>query len=424
MSDKIEPLIMPKWGIEMDEGKLTEWLVEEGTSFSKGDPLVVIETDKISNEVEAEIDSKLRKKVVQSDGTYPVGALLGIFAPDGVSDEEIDNFVNAYVAPDTSFKPASASSSESSTPAPTQEVSNNAQSSTSSELPSAPPENINISPKAWEIALELGVDVSAIIPSGRRGRISVQDVEQIADPAKLAAYKGEETSEAPISDNPSTSIEHTSMRKVIAERLVSSKNTAPHFYLNVDLEVDVLMDKRATLNKDTSEKISVNDLIIKCVATALKKHPEININWTDNAILQFENADISVAVATEAGLITPIIKNAGNISVQEISSEMKRLSDLAHNNKLMPSDYQGGTFSISNLGMLGIKDFTAVINPPQCAILAVGGLQTKVSENEGNAVFSKIISVTMSCDHRAIDGAVGARFLQTLSEVAKTAEGI
>ena len=424
MSDKIEPLIMPKWGIEMDEGKLTEWLVEEGTSFSKGDPLVVIETDKISNEVEAEIDSKLRKKVVQSDGTYPVGALLGIFAPDGVSDEEIDNFVNAYVAPDTSFKPASASSSESSAPAPTQEVSNNAQSSTSSELPSAPPENINISPKAWEIALELGVDVSAIIPSGRRGRISVQDVEQIADPAKLAAYKGEETSEAPISDNPSTSIEHTSMRKVIAERLVSSKNTAPHFYLNVDLEVDVLMDKRATLNKDTSEKISVNDLIIKCVATALKKHPEININWTDNAILQFENADISVAVATEAGLITPIIKNAGNISVQEISSEMKRLSDLAHNNKLMPSDYQGGTFSISNLGMLGIKDFTAVINPPQCAILAVGGLQTKVSENEGNAVFSKIISVTMSCDHRAIDGAVGARFLQTLSEVVKTAEGI
>ena len=424
MSDKIEPLIMPKWGIEMDEGKLTEWLVEEGTSFSKGDPLVVIETDKISNEVEAEIDSKLRKKVVQSDGTYPVGALLGIFAPDGVSDEEIDNFVNAYVAPDTSFKPASASSSESAAPAPTPEVSNNTQSSTSSELPSAPPENINISPKAWEIALELGVDVSAITPSGRRGRISVQDVEQIADPAKLAAYKGEETSEAPISDNPSTSIEHTSMRKVIAERLVSSKNTAPHFYLNVDLEVDVLMDKRATLNKDTSEKISVNDLIIKCVATALKKHPEININWTDNAILQFENADISVAVATEAGLITPIIKNAGNISVQEISSEMKRLSDLAHNNKLMPSDYQGGTFSISNLGMLGIKDFTAVINPPQCAILAVGGLQTKVSENEGNAVFSKIISVTMSCDHRAIDGAVGARFLQTLSEVVKTAEGI
>ncbi|MBT5662309.1 MAG: 2-oxo acid dehydrogenase subunit E2 [Alphaproteobacteria bacterium] len=424
MSDKIEPLIMPKWGIEMDEGKLTEWLVEEGTSFSKGDPLVVIETDKISNEVEAEIDSKLRKKVVQSDGTYPVGALLGIFAPDGVSDEEIDNFVNAYVAPDTSFKPASASSSESAAPAPTPEVSNNTQSSTSSELPSAPPENINISPKAWEIALELGVDVSAITPSGRRGRISVQDVEQIADPEKLSAYKGEETSDAPVSDNPSKSIEHTSMRKVIAERLVNSKNTAPHFYLNVDLEVDVLMDKRAKLNKDTSEKISVNDLIIKCVATTLKKHPEININWSDNAILQFENADISVAVATEAGLITPIIKNAGNISVQEISSEMRRLSDLAHNNKLMPSDYQGGTFSISNLGMLGIKDFTAVINPPQCAILAVGGLQTKVSEDEGNAVFSKIISVTMSCDHRAIDGAVGARFLQTLSEVVKTAEDI
>ena len=422
MSDKIEPLIMPKWGIEMDEGKLTEWLIEEGTTFSKGDPLVVIETDKISNEVEAEVDSKLRKKVVQSDGTYAVGALLGIFAPDDVSDEEVENFVNSYVAPDTSFKPESASSSES--PAPKPEVVNNNSTSTNSDLPSAPPENINISPKAWEVALELSVDVSTITPTGRRGRISVQDVEQVADPAKLAAYKGEETSDAPVSDNPSTSIKHTSMRKVIAERLVSSKNTAPHFYLNVDLEVDSIMEKRSALNNDSSNKISVNDLLIKCVATALKKHPEININWSDDAILQFENADISVAVATDSGLITPIIKNAGNISVQEISSEMKRLSDLAHSNKLMPSDYQGGTFSISNLGMLGIKDFTAVINPPQCAILAVGGLQTKVSEDNGNVVFSKIISVTMSCDHRAIDGAVGARFLQTLSEVVKNAEGL
>ena len=422
MSKKIEPLIMPKWGIEMDEGKLTEWLIEEGTTFSKGDPLVVIETDKISNEVEAEIDSTFRKKVVEADGTYAVGALLGIFATDDTSDEEIDEFVNSYVAPDTSFKPESASSSEPVSPAP--EANNNIPPSSGTDLPSSPPEGINISPKAWEVALELNVDVSVITPSGRRGRISVQDVEQVADPAKLAAYKGEDSPEVTSSDNPSKSIEHTSMRKVIAERLVNSKNTAPHFYLNVDLEVDTLMDKRASLNNDTSEKISVNDLIIKCVATALKKHPEININWTDNAILQFENADISVAVATEAGLITPIIKNAGNISVQEISSEMKRLSDLAHNNKLMPSDYQGGTFSISNLGMLGIKDFTAVINPPQCAILAVGGLQTRVDENDGKAVFSKIISVTMSCDHRAIDGAIGARFLQTLSEIVKTAEGI
>ena len=302
MSKKIEPLIMPKWGIEMDEGKLTEWLIEEGTTFSKGDPLVVIETDKISNEVEAEIDSTFRKKVVEADGTYAVGALLGIFATDDTSDEEIDEFVNSYVAPDTSFKPESASSSEPVSPAP--EANNNIPPSSGTDLPSSPPEGINISPKAWEVALELNVDVSVITPSGRRGRISVQDVEQVADPAKLAAYKGEDSPEVTTSDNPSKSIEHTSMRKVIAERLVNSKNTAPHFYLNVDLEVDTLMDKRAKLNKDASEKISINDLIIKSVATALKKHPEININWTDNAILQFENADISVAVATEAGPVS------------------------------------------------------------------------------------------------------------------------
>ena len=204
------------------------------------------------------------------------------------------------------------------------------------------------------------------------------------------------------------------MRKVIAERTTASKNTAPHFYLTVDLDAKKLSEKREKLNqgKSKEEKISVNDLIIKCVATALTKHPEVNVNWSDDGILQFKNADISIAVATDAGLITPIVKKANEKSVEEISSDTKRLSDLAHSNKLMPEDYQGGTFSISNLGMLGIKSFTAVINPPQCGILAVGKL-----END-------IISVTMSCDHRAIDGAVGARFLQTLSEIVAKAEGI
>ena len=396
MSKKIEPLIMPKWGIEMDEGKLTEWLIDEGTTFSKGDPLVVIETDKISNEVEAEVDSTLRKKVVDADGTYAVGALLGIFASDDTSDEEIDEFINSYVAPDTSFKPESASSTDSTTPTPAVEADNK---SSGKELPSSPPEDVNISPKAWEVALELDVDVSSVTPSGRRGRISVQDVEQAADPAKLAAYKGEEggdTGSVSSADNPSELIPHSGMRKVIAERTTASKNTAPHFYLNVDLDAKKLSAKREKLNKgkDKKEKISINDLLIKCVASALTKHPEVNINWSDEGILQFKNADISIAVATDAGLITPIVKKANEKSVEEISADTKRLSDLAHNNKLMPEDYQGGTFSISNLGMLGIKSFTAVINPPQCGILAVGKLEDDK------------ISVTMSCDHRGIDGAV------------------
>ena len=197
------------------------------------------------------------------------------------------------------------------------------------------------------------------------------------------------------------------MRKVIAERTTASKNTAPHFYLNVDLDAKKLSAEREKMNKgkDKKEKISINDLLIKCVATALTKHPEVNINWSDEGILQFQNADISIAVATDAGLITPIVKEANKKTVEEISSDAKRLSDLAHNNKLMPEDYQGGTFSISNLGMLGIKSFTAVINPPQCGILAVGKLEDDK------------ISVTMSCDHRGIDGAVGARFLQTLSAI-------
>ena len=412
MAEKIEALTMPKWGIEMEEGKITEWVIDEGKSFKRGEVLLVIETDKISNEVEAEFDGLFRKKVVEADGTYPVGALLGVFAEESIADDEIEKFVSDFVPPETSFKPESASSSSQ---PEEKKAEPKKESSTKKDLPSSPPENVNISPKAWEVALELEVDVENITPTGRRGRISVQDVEQAADPEKLAAHKGgEEASSIPQSDNPSELIPHTGMRKVIAERTTASKNTAPHFYLNVDLDAKKLTSKREKLNKGKSkeEKISVNDLIIKCVATALTKHPEVNVNWSDDGILQFKDADISIAVATDAGLITPIVKKANEKNVEEISSDTKRLSDLAHSNKLMPEDYQGGTFSISNLGMLGIKSFTAVINPPQCGILAVGKL-----END-------IISVTMSCDHRAIDGAVGARFLQTLSEIVSKAEGI
>jgi len=407
MSKKIEALTMPKWGIEMEEGKLTEWLIEEGSSFSKGDPLLVVETDKISNEIEAEFDGLCRKKLVDVDGTYPVGALLAVFASEEITDEEVDQFINDFVPVDSSFQPESAVSEKKPEPTPT---ASDEKPKSSGDLPSAPPDNVNISPKAWEVALELDVDVSTITPSGRRGRISVQDVEQAADPAKLAAYKGEEegdTGSVSSSDNPSELIPHSGMRKVIAERTTASKNTAPHFYLNVDLDAKKLSAEREKMNKgkDKKEKISINDLLIKCVATALTRHPEVNINWSDEGILQFQNADISIAVATDAGLITPIVKKANEKTVEEISSDAKRLSDLAHNNKLMPEDYQGGTFSISNLGMLGIKSFTAVINPPQCGILAVGKLEDDK------------ISVTMSCDHRGIDGAVGARFLQTLSAI-------
>ena len=408
MSKKIEALTMPKWGIEMEEGKLTEWLIDEGSSFSKGDPLLVVETDKISNEIEAEFDGLCRKKLVDVDGTYPVGALLAVFASEEIPDEEVDQFISDFVPVDSSFQPESAVSEKKAEPAEPKPSEDRPKSS--GDLPSAPPDDVNISPKAWEVALELDVDVSTITPSGRRGRISVQDVEQAADPAKLAAYKGEEESDAGqalSADNPSELIPHSGMRKVIAERTTASKNTAPHFYLNVDLDAKKLSAEREKMNegKDKKEKISINDLLIKCVATALTKHPEVNINWSDEGILQFQNADISIAVATDAGLITPIVKKANEKTVEEISSDSKRLSDLAHNNKLMPEDYQGGTFSISNLGMLGIKSFTAVINPPQCGILAVGKLEDDK------------ISVTMSCDHRGIDGAVGARFLQTLSGI-------
>ena len=250
MSKKIEALTMPKWGIEMEEGKLTEWLIDEGSSFSKGDPLLVVETDKISNEIEAEFDGLCRKKLVDVDGTYPVGALLAVFASEEITDEEIDQFVNDFVPVDSSFQPESAVSEKKAEPATP--IASEEKPKSSGDLPSAPPDNVNISPKAWEVALELNVDVSTITPSGRRGRISVQDVEQAADPAKLAAYKGEEGGDSgsvSSSDNPSELIPHSGMRKVIAERTTASKNTAPHFYLNVDLDAKKLSAEREKMNK-------------------------------------------------------------------------------------------------------------------------------------------------------------------------------
>ena len=264
MSKKIEALTMPKWGIEMEEGKLTEWLIDEGSSFSKGDPLLVVETDKISNEIEAEFDGLCRKKLVDVDGTYPVGALLAVFASEEITDEEVDQFINDFVPVDSSFQPESAVSEKKPEPTPT---ASDEKPKSSGDLPSAPPDNVNISPKAWEVALELDVDVSTITPSGRRGRISVQDVEQAADPAKLAAYKGEEESDTgsvSSSDNPSELIPHSGMRKVIAERTTASKNTAPHFYLNVDLDAKKLSAEREKMNKgkDKKEKISASQIII------------------------------------------------------------------------------------------------------------------------------------------------------------------
>ncbi|HWF63975.1 MAG TPA: 2-oxo acid dehydrogenase subunit E2, partial [Rhizomicrobium sp.] len=290
---------------------------------------------------------------------------------------------------------------------------------------------IFVSPLARRIAQQKGVDLGALSGSGPRGRIVKSDVESAKPGARPAAAPKGETGApslgmavAPLPDarlfykpGEYEEIPHDSMRKAIAKRLTSAKALIPHYYLTIDCNLTALMATRAKLNdaagKNAAYKLSVNDFVIKAVAMALMKHPDVNASWTDNAILRHKHADVGVAVALDFGLITPIVFNAETKGLAEISNEVKLLAARAKEKKLKPQEYEGGGFSVSNLGMFGIKEFTAVINPPQAAILAVGAGEERAVIVDGKVEVATIMTVTMSCDHRVIDGATGARFLQT-----------
>lgn len=388
MTSKIQALTMPKWGIEMEEGVIREWHAEVGDDIAEGDMFVVIETDKIANEVELEYTSTLRRRIAEEGDTYPVGALIAVFADKSVPDNEIDDFVKGFKAVDASF----ANSGKETVP----------EESSALEVKAAIiPESTSISPLAKNFAEELGVDLSDVAGSGRRGRISLQDVEQAAKAQGL--FKKETGESAGSSDNAHKVIKLSAMRKTIAKRLTEANQNIPHFYLRTKINMDALIALRGK-----NKQGSVNDYIIKACAAALIAEPEVNVHFMDDAIHQYEHADISVAVSTERGLITPIVRSADIKSVSDISSDMKELAQKARDEKLRPDEYQGGTFSLSNLGMMGISSFDAVVNPPMGAILAVGASERAVMPEGGVAT---IMNVTLSCDHRAIDGALGARWL-------------
>lgn len=278
-------------------------------------------------------------------------------------------------------------------------------------------QRIIASPLAKRIAAQMGVNLSGIAGTGPRGRIIRLDVENAAKSGanKPIANNKSLVSAAPLPQSGYTLEPHTMMRKVIAKRLSESKQTVPHFYLTVDCKLDGLLEMRARLNKKLEAdgvKLSVNDLIIKAVASALIKIPNANVSWSDEGLLKYHQADISVAVAIPGGLITPIIRNAERKGFKEISLEMKALAERAKAGKLQPEEYTGGSFSISNLGMYGIRDFAAIINPPQAAILAVGQGDQRAVVVDGEVQVANIMTCTLSVDHRAIDGAVGAEFIQ------------
>jgi pyruvate dehydrogenase E2 component (dihydrolipoamide acetyltransferase) len=420
-------ITMPALSPTMEEGNMGQWFKKEGDSVAAGDLLAEIETDKATMELEA-IDDGTLAKIVVAEGTenVPVNAIIAVVLEEGEDASALDGMDLSAPAPAAAPAQAPAAAPAAAGPEPEPEAA------TPAPAPSAPAapvreagERIKASPLARRMAAQAGLDLAVISGSGPSGRIVKADIETAiasggaasAALAPAAEAKARSAPAARASREGATEIPHTPMRKGIAKRLLQSKQTVPHFYLTLDCTLDKLLATRAELNaKPDVEKLSVNDFIIRAVALALRKVPEANASWTDDAILMHNAVDVSVAVAMEDGLITPIIFDADAKGLSRISAEMKDLAARARAvpMELKPREYEGGTISISNLGMFGIKQFDAIINPPQGCILAVGAGEQRPVVVDGALAVATVMSCTLSCDHRVVDGAVGARFLGAL----------
>ena len=412
-------LRMPALSPTMEEGTLAKWLVSEGDEVRAGDLLAEIETDKATMEVEA-ADEGIIGRILVPDGTegVPVGTVIAILLEEG---EEASDAETAAAAAAAAAKPGPEPPAVKPVPeapvAPTIPAAADPEPAAPPPVPAAAPPSggrIKASPLARRMAKDSNIPLETIQGSGPHGRIVKRDMEAAA--AGGAAVARPTPTPVP-TDTPYVEERLSTMRKIIARRLEEAKATVPHFYLTLDVEIDKLLKLRKELNEELGKsKVSLNDFIIRAVALALGKVPDANVQFAGDMMRRFERADVSVAVATDGGLITPIIRDAGNKSVVQISIEMKDLAERARSGKLLPEEYQGGTISISNLGMYGIREFSAVINPPQAAILAIGKGEERPIVRHGAVQTATLMTVTISADHRAIDGVIGARFLNAFKD--------
>ena len=412
---KITALTVPKWGLSMEEGTLVNWLVNEGDTVNSGDAVAEIESSKIVNTLETHVAGIIYRQIAKQDDTLPVGGLIAVIGEAGVPDDEIDVFINNFSSSSLATKSSDAVDTGQPQVARREPAvqSGGQDAIDEASIPEhlkqgADDGDVPAAPHARRLAKRLGINLNNVTGSGRNGRISVADIEQAINSA--AAGPVNTVEEIPMSGT----------RQTIARRLQESKSTIPHYRLIADVRVDALMALRAELNQTLPDaNISLNDMLLKACATALTSVPNCNVQMENNVIKKFKDADIAIAVALESGLITPIIRSANQKGVAQIAAEARELIEKARNGKLSEEDISGGTFTVSNLGMFGIKQFDAIINPPQCAILAVGSAQKRVIADGDQPAIATLMTLSLSLDHRVIDGAVGAGFMQ---ELAKTIE--
>ena len=413
-------ITMPALSPTMTEGKLAKWLVKEGDDVRSGDVIAEIETDKAVMEVEALDDGKMASILV-AEGTegVAVGTVIAEILADGEESQAGNEANHEDAAQKESGGAVASASSQSSEPQNSPQIAAPAlatpQTGPQSPAVSSSGPRIFASPLARRIASDRGLDLAAISGSGPRGRIIKADLDAAPQQASLIPTPINSSGDA------STVIENSQMRKVIAERLQQSMQDSPHFYVNMDIDIGAMLAARKTLNNHAPDgiKISVNDMIIKAASIALMRVPEVNASWEGTQTRRFAHADIAVAVAVESGLLTPIIRHADEKGLEAISSEMTALAERAHAGKLMPEEYSGGSFTISNLGMFGVTSFTAVINPPQAAILAIGAGEERAVVRDGQVTVATMMTATLSSDHRVVDGANAARFMKIFKDIVE-----
>lgn len=403
-----EIIRMPKLSDTMTEGVVAEWHKNVGDSIESGELIADIETDKATMEFESFQDGVLLYIGIEKGQTAPVESILAILGDAGEDYQSlIDNDVAEETTPEA---PAQVS-------APVETISAPVESTSTAPTPiTTPIENdgsFKVSPLAKKLANERGIDLSTVAGTGDNGRIVKADIDNYRAPA-ANSYNGSTTGSTAIVGQESYSeVPLSQMRKTIARRLSESKFTAPHFYLSIEIDMDNVIDARKAINAAQDTRVSFNDFVVKAAAIALKKHPLVNSSWLNDKIRYNEHVNIGVAVAVEDGLLVPVVRFADSKTLPQISTEVKMLAGKARDKKLTPPEWEGNTFSISNLGMYGIESFTAIINPPDAAIMAIGGIIEKPVVKNGQIVPGHRMKVTLSCDHRVVDGAMGSEFLNT-----------